>query len=206
MQQFLEPGRQIVRPRRGEQGVALESLHVELRRDLVRVTRDQRILAPLRALCDRMQRSARLAPLADTLERFVLAVFEQRVKDRRERRIVEQIAAEDLQQARLGHERRKREEHEMTLRTLAAPAIGRPRTEDAKVAVAARKRIVILCRFRERTRDRKLGPGPQQREVVEILRDVRLWILAQQAFEIDTLTPLMIDFLTTVFERCAPRP
>src|SRR6185312_15872811 len=201
MQQTLQAQRQKEFGGWREQWRQDKFAHVELRRDYLGEARDQRVLAPFRAQRQRVHGRARFAALANALEWFVLAKFEQRVEARRQRRVVEQIAAKDAKQARLSHERRQREKHEMALRTLPAPAVGRTLAANAKVAVAARKHVVVTRLARERTRDREFRPRPQQRKIIEVRGDMRLCILAQEPLEIQRLAPLVIDRLAVVFER-----
>src|SRR5207342_304252 len=107
---------------------------IELRADLAREAFDQRVFAPLRTLGQRRHRRARFAAFADAFERFVVLELEQRVVAGGLRRIVEQVAAKDTHEARLRHERREREEHEVALRAHAAPAIGRALAQQVEVA------------------------------------------------------------------------
>src|SRR6185437_15559640 len=53
---------------------------------------------------------------AEAFDRLVVLVFEQRIETGGLRLVVQQVAAEDPQQARLGQERRQREEHEVAFR------------------------------------------------------------------------------------------
>ena len=139
--------------------------------------RHQRILAPVRRCGQRRHRRARLLALADAFERLVVLEFQQRVEARRLRRLVEQVAPEDAHQARLGHERRQRQEHEMAFRADAAPALRRALAEDVEVAVAAGKmRVVAIrccanCRATASSRERS-----QQRVVLQVRGDVRLHV------------------------------
>ena len=163
--------------------------------------RDERVLPPFRPLRQREHRGARLASFADAFERLVFAVFEQRIESRRQRCIIEQVAAEDREQARLGHERRQREEHEVAFRTLPAPAIGGPFAADAEIAVAAGEHIVVQRAARKFARHGQFGPRPQQREIIQIGSNVRLCILTQAPLEFQALAPLVIDLLAIVFQR-----
>ena len=168
--------------------------------------RDQRVLAPFRPLRQRKHRRARLAPFADAFERLVFAVFEQRIEARRQRGIVEQVAAEDRQQARLGHERRQREKHEMTFRTLPAPAIGRPLAADAEIAVATGKHIVVARAARQMRASRQAPTtAAAARNNPDPRRYATLYTRAG-ALEIQALAPLVIDLLAVVFERGARTP
>ena len=54
-----------------------------------------------------------------------------------ERGVIEQVATEDRDQARLRQERAQRQEHEMAFRTLSAPALRRLVAEDPEIAIAA---------------------------------------------------------------------
>ncbi len=146
---------------------------------------------------------ARFDPFADALERLVVAIFHQCVERRRERRIVEQVASEDREQPRLGHERREREEHEVALRTLAAPAIGGTGPKDAEVPVAAGEDVVVARRAREALGNGELGQRPQQRAVVQVARDMRFQQRVKAFLECPALAPLVIDRLAVVFERRA---
>src|SRR5215469_5080715 len=104
MQQALQAQRQEMFGGWREQRREAKFMRIQLRHDFLGEARDKRILAPFRALCQRLHRRAGFAALADALERLVLTVFKQSVEARRKRRIVEQIAAEDAEQARLGDE------------------------------------------------------------------------------------------------------
>ena len=106
-------------------GFQPERRGVELRGDLLAEARDQRILAPLRSRRQSRQRRTRLGALAHAFDRRVVAVLDQRVEAGGLGLVVQQVSAEDLQQTRLGQERRQREKHEMTLGTLSTPAVHR---------------------------------------------------------------------------------
>ena len=109
---------------RFDPGFQLQLHRVQSRRDLVAEPCNQGVLAPFGSGGQCRERRARLAGFADAFERLVVAVFDQRVEAGGLAFVVEQVAAEDLQQARLGHERRQRQEHEVAFRTLPAPAVG----------------------------------------------------------------------------------
>jgi hypothetical protein len=101
-QQILQPRRQEVRGGRLQLRRQREIAALELRQDFFGKAHNERILPPFRPLRQREHRGARLAPFADALERLVFAVFEQRIESRRQRCIIEEVAAEDREQARLG--------------------------------------------------------------------------------------------------------
>ncbi len=90
-------------------------------------------------------------------------------RSRRERRVVEQVAAEDREQARLRHERRQRQEHEVALRTLSAPAIGGLRRGCGSCGCSWRTRRRSASCARS-AGDRQFRQRPQQREVIQIAR------------------------------------
>jgi len=152
-----------------------------------------------------MHRGARLGALAHALERLVILVFQQRIETGREIFIVQQVAAEDRQQTRLGQERRQREEHEMALRALPAPAVGRLGPQDLEVAVAAGECIEIRRELGERARHRQLRIRTQQRAVVEVGGHMLMQPVAQQGFEGVALAPLVVHQLAFVFQRGSGR-
>ena len=86
---------------------------------------DQRVLAPLRTLRQRAIAARDSRPSPTHSNGLWSPIFQQRVEAGDLRRIVQQVAAEDADQPRLGHERRQRQEHEMALRADPAPAAGR---------------------------------------------------------------------------------
>src|SRR6185437_4628433 len=174
---------------------------IELRQDLAAEAFDQRVFLPLRPLAQRAHRRARLGALAHAFERLVVLVFEQRIEAGGLRLVVQQVAAEDPQQPRLGQERRQREEHEVAFRALPAPAVGRLGAEQLEVAVAAGEHVEVRRELRERTGDRQFRVRPQQRAVVEVGGHVRVQPVAQQLLEGVALAPLVVHLLAFVFQR-----
>src|SRR5690606_36328855 len=69
---------------------------IELRQDLAFEAAHQRVLAPSRSLHQRGHGGARIAAFADALERLVVLELQQRVVAGGMRRVVEQVAAEDV--------------------------------------------------------------------------------------------------------------
>ena len=175
-----------------QQSLDIDLATAQLRCDLAREPRHDRVLAPLRAGGQRRHRRARFLALAHALERLVVAILQQCVVTGGLRRIVEQVAAEDADQARLGHERCKREEHEVALRADAAPAVHRPLAEQVEVAVATREMRVVVVGLRELARDRELAQRSQQRVVVEVGRDMAAQVGRERAFERPALGPLVV--------------
>src|SRR5690606_42060327 len=106
------------------------------------------------------------AAFPDALERLVVAVFRQRVVAGRLRRVIEQVAAEDADQPRLAHERRKREEHEVALRADPAPAADRALAEDVEVAVANGEVRVVPVGTAELPRSEEHTSELQSRETL----------------------------------------
>jgi hypothetical protein len=117
-------------------GCQRQGRSIELRQNVFAEARDQGILAPLRPRSQGCERGAGFGRLAHALERFVVVVLDQRVEAVSLRLVVQQVATEDREQARLGQERREREEHEVAFRALAAPAVNRFWPKDPEVAIA----------------------------------------------------------------------
>src|SRR5207342_3897057 len=160
--------------------------------DFARETLDQRIFAPFGPHAQRGHRSARFTALAYAFERLVVLVFEQRVVAGGLRRIVEQVAAEDADQAWLGHERRQRQEHEMALRANATPAVGRALAEDVEVAVAAAEVRVVAVGPGELARDGQLAERTQQGVVMQVGGDLALHVVAESGLAGPALRPLVV--------------
>src|SRR6185437_6050524 len=162
VQRGFEPARHTVFTRSCEPGFQRELRGVELRRDFFAEARHQRVLPPFGTCRQRCECGPRFRALPYALEWFVVAIFDQGVEAGGLRFFVQKIAAEDLQQARLGQERRKCEKHEVALGTMAAPAVRRLGAEKPEIAVATGKCIEVRATgFRERARDRYFGKRPQ---------------------------------------------
>src|SRR5690606_4938432 len=111
--------------------------------------------------------------LAHAFERLVVAVFQQRVVTGYLCQVVEQVAAEDADQSRLGHERRQRKEYEMALGADSAPPVHRTLAEQVEVAVAAGEMRVVAVDLRELARHGQLAERPQQRVVAQARGNMR---------------------------------
>src|SRR6185437_3605556 len=95
-----EPQGDAVLARRFKPRLQLQLRRIELRCDVTSESRHQRVLAPFGARRQSRERRARLASFAYAFERLVVAVFDQRIEAGCLRIVVQQIAAEDLQQSR----------------------------------------------------------------------------------------------------------
>src|SRR5690606_8268416 len=118
-------------------------------------TPNQRILAPFGPPGQSMQRRSRLDTLAHALEWLVITELQQRIESGRLCRLVEQVAPEDRQQSRLGHERRQREKHETAFRALPAPAAAGLLAENVEIPVAAGEHAVVAVDTGETLRHRQ---------------------------------------------------
>ena len=107
--------------------------------------------------------------------------------------IVEQVAPEDLDQARLGHERRQRQKHEMAFGAHPAPAMHRPLAHDVEIAVAAGKMRVVVIGLGELPCHRKFGKWAQQRVITQVRGNMLLHVLPKGLLERPALRPLVID-------------
>ena len=183
----------------GQRG-EVEFACVQHRQDAFAEARDQCVLAPLRAFAERRECGARFAAFADALEGLVRADFEQGIEVGGQCDVIEQVAAEDRDQTRLRQEWTQGQEHEMALRALPAPAFRGLVAEDAEVAIAARKHVVILRQGREQPRDREFRQRPQRGEIVEVGRHTRRDMRAKRALEVDRLAPLVVHRETIVHQ------
>ena len=129
---------------------------IELRADLAVETRDDHILAPLRPVTQRGHRRARFLAFADAFERLVVLILQQGIEAAGLVRVIQQIATENADEARLRHERRQREEHEVAFRTHAAPTVGGTLAQQMEIAVATGEMRVVMIGAGELPRHRQL--------------------------------------------------
>ena len=164
-----------------------------MRQDLIGETADDGIFAPARRLRQCGHGGAGFPALAHALEGLVVLIFQQRIETRNLRWFVEQIAAEDSHQTRLGHERRQRQEHEMAFRTDPAPTLGGTLTQDMEIAVAAGEMRVVEIGLGKLASHGQLRERTQQRIVIQIGGDMTAHMRGEAAFEIPAFRPLVID-------------
>src|SRR6185312_3640874 len=126
---------------------------------------------------------------------------EQGIETRTRGLVVQQVAAEDRQQPRLGQERRQGQEHELALRAAATPAVDRLGPEQLEIAVATGEDVEIRRQPGKRAGDRQFREWPQQRAVIQVGSDPRVHPGAEQLLERIALAPLMVDLLAAILER-----
>src|SRR5690606_7677393 len=95
------------------------------------------------------------------------------------------------------------EKDEMALRAVSAPAIGRFWSENAEVAVATGKYVVVTIVAREARGNGEFRQRTQQGVIIQVGGDPRMNQGTKTLFEIPALAPLVIDRHAVVLERGA---